>query len=186
MRRSWAKLAPGTTSVVIGAGGLGHLGIQILKATTATRVIAVDTRDEALALAREYGADLKIVPGPEAAAEIRAATGGRGADVVLDFVGSESTLALGAAVARMLGDLTIVGIGGGTLPVSYFTVPYEVSIQTTYWGSRSELVEVLDLSARGLVRPRLVTFSLETAMDAYRAMEAGRLEGRAVVIPTPS
>ena len=186
VRRSWAKLAPGTTSVVIGAGGLGHLGIQILKATTATRVIAVDTRDEALALAREYGADLTIVPGPEAAAEIRAATGGRGADVVLDFVGSESTLALGAAVARMLGDLTIVGIGGGTLPVSYFTVPYEVSIQTTYWGSRSELVEVLDLSARGLVRPRLVTFSLETAMDAYRAMEAGRLEGRAVVIPTPS
>ena len=86
----------------------------------------------------------------------------------------------------MLGDLTIVGIAGGTLPVSYFTVPYEVSIQTTYWGSRSELVEVLDLSARGLVRPRLVTFSLETAMDAYRAMEAGRLEGRAVVIPTPS
>ena len=186
VRRSWAKLAPGTTSVVIGAGGLGHLGIQILKATTATRVIAVDTRDEALALAREYGADLTIVPGPEAAAEIRAATGGRGADVVLDFVGSESTLALGAAVARMLGDLTIVGIAGGTLPVSYFAVPYEVSIQTTYWGSRSELVEVLDLSARGLVRPRLVTFSLETAMDAYRAMEAGRLEGRAVVIPTPS
>ena len=85
VRRSWAKLAPGTTSVVIGAGGLGHLGIQILKATTATRVIAVDTRDEALALAREYGADLTIVPGPEAAAEIRAATGGRGADVVLDL-----------------------------------------------------------------------------------------------------
>ena len=186
VRRSWAKLAPGTTAVVIGVGGLGHLGLQILKATTATRIIAVDTRAEALALATEYGADLTVVPGPDAVANIRSATEGRGADVVLDFVGSESTMALGAAAARMLGDLTIVGIAGGTLPVSFFSVPYEVSIQTTYWGTRPELVEVLDLGARGLVRPKIVTYGLETAMDAYRAMEAGQLEGRAVVVPTPS
>ncbi len=102
--------------------------------------------------------------------------------MVLDFVGSESTLAIGAAATRMLGDLTIVGIAGGTLPVSFFSVPYEVSIQTTYWGSRPELLEVLDLAARGLVRPKVTTFNLDTAMDAYRAMEAGRLEGRAVVV----
>ncbi len=103
--------------------------------------------------------------------------------MVLDFVGSESTLALGAAATRMLGDLTIVGIAGGTLPVSFFSVPYEVSIQTTYWGSRPELVEVLDLAARGLLRPKVTTFTLDTAMDAYTAMEAGHLEGRAVIVP---
>ena len=123
---------------------------------------------------------------PGVADEIRAATGGRGADVVLDFVGSESTLAFGAAATRMLGDLTIVGIAGGTLPVSFFSVPYEVSIQTTYWGSRPELVEVLDLAARGLLRPRVTTFALDAAMDAYRALEAGKLEGRAVVVPGQS
>lgn len=184
VRRSWAKLTPGTTAVVIGVGGLGHLGVQILKATTAARIIAVDTRAEALALATECGADRTVVPGPDAVADIRSATEGRGADVVLDFVGSESTMTLGAAAARMLGDLTIVGIAGGTLPVSFFSVPYEVSIQTTYWGTRPELVEVLDLGARGLVRPRIVTYGLDTSMDAYRAMEAGRLEGRAVVVPT--
>ena len=186
VRRSWPKLAPGTTAVVIGVGGLGHLAIEILKATTAARVIAVDNRDEALDLATTCGADLTMAPASDLADDIRAATVGQGADVVLDFVGSESTLALGAAATRMLGDLTIVGIAGGTLPVSFFSVPYEVSIQTTYWGSRPELLEVLDLAARGLVRPKVTTFNLDTAMDAYMAMEAGRLEGRAVVVPSQS
>ncbi len=186
VRRSWGKLAPGTTAVVIGVGGLGHLAVQIVKASTAARIVAVDTREEALALATDCGADVSIRSGSDTASEIRSYTSGRGADVVLDFVGSESTLSLGAAAARMLGDLTIVGIAGGTLPVSFFSVPYELSIQTTYWGSRPELVEVLDLGARGLLRPKITTFSLENAVEAYRALEAGDLEGRAVVVPTAS
>jgi propanol-preferring alcohol dehydrogenase len=186
VRRSWPKLAPGSTAVVIGVGGLGHLAVQILEATTATRVIAVDTREEALALAIECGAELAVTAGAKAASEIRAATGGRGADVVLDFVGSNTTLALGAAAARTVGDLTIVGIAGGTLAVSFFSVPYELSIQTSYWGSRPELVQVLELAARGLVYAKVATFDLDRAGDAYRAMEAGELQGRAVITPTPA
>ncbi|PZG23396.1 alcohol dehydrogenase [Micromonospora craterilacus] len=183
IRRSWSKLPPGSTAVVIGVGGLGHVGVQILKATTAARVIAVDNRDDALRLAEECGADLTLRSGERTAEEIRAATGGRGADVVLDFVGVDATLRTGAAAARTVGDLTIVGIGGGTLPVSFFSVPYEVSIQTTYWGSRPELIEVLDLGARGLVRPKTTTFRLDDAMTAYRMMQEGTLEGRAVIVP---
>ncbi|MEU8167531.1 NAD(P)-dependent alcohol dehydrogenase [Micromonospora sp. NPDC049004] len=183
VRRSWAKLAPENTAVVIGVGGLGHVGVQILKATTAARVIAVDTREEALKLAEECGADLTVRSGEGAADEIRGATGGRGADVVLDFVGADPTLKLGAAVVRTVGDLTVVGLGGGTLPVSFFAVPYEASIQTTYWGSRPELGEVLELGARGLVRPKITTFGLDQAMDAYRRMRDGTLEGRAVIVP---
>ncbi|MFG3714531.1 NAD(P)-dependent alcohol dehydrogenase [Micromonospora sp. NPDC047730] len=183
IRRSWQKLGPTSTAVVIGVGGLGHVGVQILKATTAARVIAVDTREEALKLGEECGADLTMLSGEGTAQEIRRATGGRGADVVLDFVGANPTLALGAAAARTVGDLTIVGIGGGTLPVSYFGVPYEVSIQTTYWGSRPELIEVLELGARGLVKPKASTFRLDEAVLAYRKMADGTLEGRAVVVP---
>jgi len=183
VRRSWHKLPPGSTAVVIGVGGLGHLAVQILEATTAARVIAVDTRPEARALAEAGGAELTMAPDDDTAQAIRQATGGRGADVVLDFVGNAATMALGAAAARTVGDVTVVGIAGGTLPFSFFSVPYEVSLQTTYWGTRPELVEVLDLGARGLVRARVTTFSLDQALDAYRAMEAGRLEGRAVVIP---
>jgi propanol-preferring alcohol dehydrogenase len=186
VRRSLQKLVPGTTAVMIGVGGLGHLGIQILKATTAARVVAVDPKDTALRLADDLGADLSLAPESSAAAEIRSFTGGRGADLVVDFVGSDATLALGAAVTRSLGDLTIVGIAGGTLAVSFFSVPYEVSIQTTYWGSRPELVEVLDLGARGLLRPKITTFTLHHALDAYSALEAGRLDGRAVVVPEPT
>lgn len=183
VRRSWSKLPPGSTAVVIGVGGLGHLGVQILKATTAARVIAVDTRNEALELARQSGADLTLEAGPTAAEAIREATRGHGADLVLDFVGSDTTLATGAAAARMLGDLTVVGIAGGTLPLSFFSIPYEVSVQTTYWGSRPELVEVLDLAARGLLRPAVTTYPLDQAADAYRRMEAGELSGRAVITP---
>lgn len=185
IRRSWSKLAPGSTAVVIGVGGLGHLAIQILKATTAARVIAVDQRSEALEVARESGADEVLLSEEGAVEAIRSMTGGRGADVVLDFVGSEATLLLGAAAARVLGDLTIVGIAGGTLPVSFFSVPYEVSIQTTYWGSRPELVEVMDLAARGLIRPHVTTFALENALDAYRQLAEGKVAGRAVVVPGP-
>lgn len=185
VRRSWGKLPPDSTAVVIGAGGLGHLAVQILKATTAARIIAVDVRDEALELARLCGADEILNSAPDTAQLIRAATGGRGADVVLDFVGSDSTLALGAAAARMLGDLTIVGIAGGTLPISFFSIGYEVSVQTTYWGSRPELVEVLELAARGLVQPTVTTVPLDQALDAYRLMEAAQVTGRIVVDPAP-
>jgi propanol-preferring alcohol dehydrogenase len=183
IRRSWPKLLPDATAVVIGVGGLGHMGIQILKATTAASVIATDTRPDALELARECGADVTISASDTAAQEIRDATGGRGADVALDFVGSQDTLALAAGVTRVMGDLTIIGIGGGTLPVSFFSIPYEASVQTTYWGSRQELAEVLNLAARGLVRPAVTTFSLDQAITAYEQLEARRLDGRAVIVP---
>lgn len=183
IRRSWPKLAPDATALVIGVGGLGHVGIEILKATTAARVIAVDTRKDALVLAEEVGADVVVPAGDGAAEAVKDATRGRGADVTLDFVGADSTLALGAAATRVLGDLTIVGIAGGTLPLSFFSVPYEVSIQTTYWGSRPELVEILDLAARGLVRPRVVEFPLDQAASAYRQLAQGAVHGRAVVVP---
>jgi propanol-preferring alcohol dehydrogenase len=159
------------------------MAVQILKATTAARVVAVDPKPEARDLARSLGADYVVAPGETAATEIRGITDGRGADVVLDFVGSDATLQLGVASARPLGDLTIVGIAGGSYPLGFFSVPYEVSIQTVYWGSRTELVDLLDLAARGLVRAEVTTFSLEKAPEAYRALHDGTLSGRAVIIP---
>jgi propanol-preferring alcohol dehydrogenase len=184
VRRSLGKLGPGSTALVIGVGGLGHLGVQILKAISSARVVAVDGRDDAREHARTLGADLAVAPDDEAAARVRAATiDGRGVDVVLDFVGSDETLALAAQVVRQLGDLTIVGIAGGTLPVSFFGLPYETSVQTTYWGNRRELVEVLDLAARGLIHAESSIYTLDDALDAYRDLEHGNVRGRAVVVP---
>lgn len=183
VRRSQAKLTPGTTALVIGAGGLGHLAVQVLRATTAAHVIVVDPRDSARELAKRCGADLTFAPHPALLEEVRDATHGLGADVVLDFVGSDETLQQSVALVRPLGDLTIVGIGGGTLPVSFLGLPYEASVQTTYWGNRAELVEVLDLGARGLLRAEISRFALHEAAAAYDQLKIGAVEGRAVVVP---
>ena len=184
VRRSLDKLSPASTAVVIGVGGLGHLGIQILSAMTAAHIIAVDPKESALQLAKASGADLTLAPGPDLVDAVRESTHGHGADVVLDFVGSDSSLAAAAAMTRQLGDLTIVGIAGGTLPVSFFGLAYEASVQTTYWGNRSELVELLDLAARGLLTPEISTFPLSQGADVYAALASGDISGRAVVVPS--
>jgi propanol-preferring alcohol dehydrogenase len=186
IRRSAAKITPSSTTVVLGIGGLGHVAVQILKATSATKVIAVDTREEARDLALDCGADLALAPSGDLVAQIRDETSGHGADAVLDFVGSDDSLAVSAGVVRQLGDLTIVGLGGGTLPVSFFGIPYEASVQTTYWGNREELVDVLGLAARGLLRVETTLYTLEQAVTAYEDLRNGVVRGRAVVVPTDS
>jgi propanol-preferring alcohol dehydrogenase len=183
IRRSWSKMSPTSTVVVIGVGGLGHLALQLLKATTAARVIAVDNRRDALDLATQMGANHAVMSDAQSADAIRELTGGRGADVLLDFVGAEATIELARSAARSLGDVTIVGIAGGSVPLSFFSQPYEVSIQTTYWGSRTELVELLDLASRGLVHAESTTYALDDAAQAYRDLHDGRVRGRAVVVP---
>lgn len=183
IRRSWPKMTPTSTVVVIGVGGLGHLAVQLVKATTAARVIAVDNRRQALDLAAQIGADLTVMSDAKAADAIRDFTAGRGADVLLDFVGAEATIGLARTAARALGDVTIVGIAGGSVPLSYFSQPYEVSIQTTYWGSRSELVELLDLASRGLLHVESTAYALDDAPQAYRDLHNGKVRGRAVIVP---
>jgi propanol-preferring alcohol dehydrogenase len=183
VRRSLPKLLPGSHAVVIGVGGLGHLGVQILKALTAANVIAVDVRPEALELARSCGADVAIMSDALTAERVREETKGRGADVVLDFVGVDATLALAGHSVRTMGDLTIVGAAGGSLPAGFYTLPYEASVQSVVWGSRPELAEVLTLAARGLLTPQVTTFGLDDAMAAYGQMSEGKLAGRAVIVP---
>ena len=183
IRRSWPKLTPDATCVLIGVGGLGHVAVQIARATTAAQVIAVDVKPDALELARKLGAHHAIAADESAAAAVRELTGGRGADVVIDFVGATTTLELARAVARNLADLTIVGIAGGQLPVSFFSQPYEVAIATTYWGSRPELAELLALAAGGQVSAERSIYSLDHGAQAYRDLHDGRVTGRAVVVP---
>lgn len=184
VKRALPLLTPGSTAVVIGAGGLGHLAVQMLRALSPATVVAVDQRQDALRLAESVGAHHGVVSDGQAAATIRDLSGGQGADVVLDCVGVDATLALGAAASRMLGQLTIVGIGGGTLPVSFFTVPYEVSVATTYWGSLPELHEVLALARSGMITPHVTRFGLDEAPTVYERLAAGEIEGRAVIVPT--
>jgi alcohol dehydrogenase, propanol-preferring len=183
IKRSLQLLHGGATAVVIGTGGLGHLAVQVLKATSAATVVAVDTKPEALALATAVGADHAITSDDSAPDAIRDITRGKGADLALDCVGVDSTMALAAQVSRPLAHVTVVGIGGGTFGFNFFSLPYEASLATTYWGTLPELSEVLDLARRGLVKAHTQRFGLDQAMDAYDALDAGELEGRAVIVP---
>lgn len=183
IKRSLPLLTPGATAVAIGIGGLGHLGVQILRALTAVRIIAVDNRPEALRLAERSGADHAVRAGDDAAGEIRDLTEGLGADVVVDFVGVDATLALATAVARPRSDITVVGIGGGTVPFGFFSVPYEASLATTYWGSRPELMEVLELARHGRINTEVHRFPLEEGPQVYERLAAGEFTGRAVITP---
>ena len=177
-------LAPGTTAVVIGVGGLGHVAVQLLRALTPARVVAVDVDEAKLQLAREHGADLAVAPTDDAAARIADVAGELGPALVMDCVGSDDTLALAAAVVSNRSRIVVVGVAGGTLPFSFLSLPHECSIGTTFWGTIAELAEVVALARAGRITVELERIPLDGALDAYASLEAGTFgTGRAVAVP---
>jgi propanol-preferring alcohol dehydrogenase len=183
IKRALPILRPGSAAVVIGVGGLGHLAVQILAALTPARVIAVDLSQQRLSHAQRAGAQHAIVAGPDAVEEIRDVNGGRGADLVLDVVGSDVTLAIAAKVCRTRGQLTLVGAATGSIPFGFFEVPQECSLTVSSWGTLPELVEVIALTESGRITPQIHPYPLDRAADAYAALARGELTGRAVIVP---
>jgi len=183
IKTSLPKLGAGTYAVVIGTGGLGHVGIQILRALSGAQIIALDVTDEKLELAKHVGAHHTVISDEHAADAIREITGGLGVQAVFDFVGAGPTMATAVAVAAPDADVTIVGIGGGTVEVGFGTVAFDVALRIPYWGSRSELIEVLDLARAGQVEVATQRYSLDDGPKAYEALAAGTVRGRAVIVP---
>lgn len=185
IKRSLPKLGAGTFAVVIGSGGLGHVGIQMLKALSGATVIVLDVSDEKLELAKHVGADVTLISDESAAGRIRELTGGVGVDAVFDFVGANPTIATATAVAAMEADVTIVGIGGGSATIGFGSIAYDAAVRVPYWGSRSELIEVFELAKAGKVDVEVQPYSLDDAPKAYEDLHAGTIRGRAVIVPYP-
>lgn len=172
----------GRSALVIGLGGLGQVAVQILTAMTGATVIATDMRDSAMERAAADGA-VTVPGGPDQLAHIRDLTGGRGVDAVFDIVGAGPTIDLAMASVAQRGRVTIVGIAGGSYTWSFFTNPYEAELTNTYWGTIEELHEVAAMYRAGQIRPLIERFTLDDGLEAYRRLQAGEIEGRAVVVP---
>ena len=183
IKRAMPRMFPGSTTVVIGAGGLGHVGIKLLRLLTGTRVIALDLAPDKLELATASGAHDVLPSDAEAAAKIRELTGGKGADVVLDFVGVQPTADTAMACAGIDSFVLQIGAGAVTVPMGLVGVPYGMTVGTTYWGGRTELAELVALAAAGDLSVETETYTLDNAPEAYIKLHEGAVRGRAVVVP---
>jgi propanol-preferring alcohol dehydrogenase len=183
IKRSLDRLRPGSVAAVVGIGGLGHLAVQILRAITPATVIAVDAKPAALTLAAAMGAHHGVPAGDEAAAAVLELTHGRGVDVTFDLVGSDATLGLALAIARPGSRIMLVGAAGGSVTYSLWATKFEVELSTSIWGGLTDLREVIALAQDGLIEPRVTTFAFDQIPEAFRALEDGALEGRAVIVP---
>lgn len=165
------------------------MAVQILAATTSVRIIAVDLSDDALELAGRLGAQHTVKSDANASTFIRELVGPPpgGAEAVFDFVGVTATVKLAASVVSTGGQLMLVGLGGGTLPikpgVTDIGVPMETRVIVPFWGTRAELAEVIALAQAGRVTAHVESFPLAHADEAYKRLRDGVLRGRAVIVP---
>lgn len=182
-RKAAAHLRPGQTVVVIGAGGLGHIGIQVLKALSSARVVVVDQSTAALALAGEIGADVTVVANGTEAAQVLELTGGNGAEAVLDFVGEGTAVAAGVAMLRRAGSYYVIGYGGELAIPTIDIISSEINFIGNLVGTYNDLVELMALAAQGRVHLHTVKYRLSDFLTALDDLHHGRIKGRAVLVP---
>jgi NAD+-dependent secondary alcohol dehydrogenase Adh1 len=183
VRRMAHLMKPGTTAVVIGIGGVGHIAVQLARELGSSRVIAVDTESERLDLARELGADETVPGGAGAAAGVRELTDGRGAEVVFDFVGTDDTHAASMDMLARAGTYSVIGYGGNLPLTSMGLVVEEKSVVANLVGSWSDLYELIQLHAAGRVTLKVETHPLDAINEVLENLRNGGILGRAVLVP---
>ena len=183
VRKAVPLLYPGTTCVVIGAGGLGHIGIQCLAALTATTIIVVDRNPDALKLATELGAQHTVVADGGQVEAVAELTGGRGANVVLDFVAEQGAEADGWAMTGRAGSYFVIGYGGLLQIPTLGVISTERNVVGNIVGTYTDLAELMALTETGRVRLHTRVYPLTAATEAFADLDAGRVRGRAILVP---
>ncbi|HEY1595007.1 MAG TPA: NAD(P)-dependent alcohol dehydrogenase [Thermoleophilaceae bacterium] len=183
VRRVADRMKPGTTAVVTGIGGVGHIAVQLARELGSSRVIAIDTEDERLALGLELGADEGVKGGDGAPDAVRELTDGRGADVVLDFVGTDATHAGSMEMLARAGTYSVIGYGGNLPLTSMGLVVGEASVVGNLVGTWTDLYELIQLHAAGRVTLRVETHPLDAINDVLDKLRDGGILGRAVLVP---
>jgi NAD+-dependent secondary alcohol dehydrogenase Adh1 len=183
VRKAAPLLYPGTTAVVIGAGGLGHIGIQCLRALTPAKIVVVDPSERALALAGELGADHTVRVDGKHVDTVLEMTDGAGAEVVIDFVGEKGAIDDGVAMLRQAGSYFVIGYGENINVPTIDIISREINFIGNLVGSYNDLAELMTLTAQGRVSLHTSVYPLEAINDAMADLDNGRLQGRGILIP---
>ena len=182
-KKAAAILYPGTKVVVIGAGGLGHIGIQSLRALTPAEIIVVDRSDAALKLAQGWGADYVVRADGTQVAHVMEITNGNGAEAVIDFVGEKGAVEDGVAMLRRAGSYFVIGYGGAVNVPTIDIISTEINFVGNLVGTYNDLSELMTLAAQGKVALHTQTYPLDALNDAMDDLDEGRLQGRGILIP---
>lgn len=177
------SLRPGNVCVIIGAGGLGHIGIQVLKAISAATLVVVDSNPEAVKLAVEIGADQGIVADGTQVAQVLELTGGNGAEAVVDFVGEGGATADGIAMLRRAGNYYVVGYGENLDVPTIDVISTEINFIGNLVGSYNDLQDLMVLAAQGKVALHTTKYPLDDFQQAIDDLDHGLVRGRAILIP---
>ncbi len=183
VRKALPLLYPGTTAVVIGAGGLGHIGIQCLAALSATNIVVVDRNPDALKLAADLGAAHTVVADGQHVDAVKDLTGGAGAHVVLDFVAEQGAEMDGWQMTRPAGSYFVIGYGGTVTIPTLDIISTERNIIGNIVGTYNDLAELMALAQAGKVTLHTRTYPLTSAPEALADLDAGRVRGRAILVP---
>src|SRR6056297_665513 len=183
-KKAVRDLNPGDAAVVVGVGGLGHIGLQCLDAMSAADIVAVDIKQAARDLASDLGAQHTLDPSSQdIAEEIAAITDERGAAQVLDFVGADETTALAPDITASGGDHHIIGYGGHIHEPAQALVNGEFSFVGNIVGRYTELQELVALVERGEIDLHTTRYDLDEINEVAEKLEHGEIEGRAVITP---
>jgi NAD+-dependent secondary alcohol dehydrogenase Adh1 len=184
VKKAVPVLGAGSQVVVIGAGGLGHIGIQCLKAYTPTEIIVVDPSEAALALARELGADHTVkVEGSSHIDAVQELTDGRGAQAIIDFVGEKGAVEDGVAMIEDGGFYYVIGYGQNIDIPTIDVISREISFIGNLVGTYVDLQDLMTLTAQGKVSLHTTTYPLDAINDAMNDLDNGRLQGRGILVP---
>ncbi len=183
VRKAVPSLYPGTTAVVQGAGGLGHIGIQTLAAITGTRIIVVDRNPDALALAKQIGADETVLADGTHVDAVKDLTNGAGATWCSTSSPSSGAENDAWQMTAPAGSQYIIGYGGELKIPTLDFVGGEKNVIGNIVGTYNDLAELMVLAQAGKVTLHTKQYPLDAALDALHDLDAGRVRGRAILVP---
>jgi propanol-preferring alcohol dehydrogenase len=181
-----AQIKPDEIVVIIGAGGLGGMAIQLAKSLTASTIVVLDIDDKKLTYARNLGADYTINPACEdVPAVLNEVFKGKRANAIIDFVGSTETIETALKIIGKGGRLVAIGLFGGLLKMQIpFLTTMAINIKGSVLGTLTDLREMIHLASRGIVKPVIsASFRLDQVNEALFNLRKGEIVGRAVIKP---